>query len=128
MLLNLLKRQNLIETLDNAVGNVLRVKLRLGLFEHPFARNMKLIKPNISDTQGSLPERAWFCLKTKTMFCRLKKTNAWHWGPMATIKETHLGTWTLDGDENDVTSIAEAMKAVGGNRVNAITRGLPINK
>ena len=65
-----------IETLDNAVGNVLRVKLRLGF---RVLRNMKLIKPNISDTQGSLPERAWFCLKTKTMFCRLKKTNAWHW-------------------------------------------------
>lgn len=106
------------ETLDNAVRNILRVKLRLGLFEHPFAPKYKIDKKEHSAHARELASESMVLLKNANRALPLKENERVALaGPMATIKETHLGTWTLDGDENDVTSIAEAMKAVGGNRV-----------
>lgn len=106
------------ETLDNAVRNILRVKLRLGLFEHPFAPKYKIDKKEHSAHARELACESMVLLKNANRALPLKENERVALaGPMATIKETHLGTWTLDGDENDVTSIAEAMKAVGGNRV-----------
>lgn len=107
-----------IETLDNAVRNVLRVKLRLGLFEHPFAPKYVIDKTEHSRHARKLAGESMVLLKNKNNVLPLKQNERVTLiGPMVAIKETHLGTWTLDGKKEDVTSIEEAMKAVGGNRV-----------
>ena len=106
------------QTVDNAVRNVLRVKLRLGLFEHPFAPEYEIDEKEHSRHARELASEGMILLKNDNNALPLKENERIALaGPMVTIKESHLGTWTLDGREEDVISIAEAMKKAGGNNV-----------
>ncbi len=106
------------ETLNNAVRNVLRVKLRLGLFEHPYAPEYETDEKEHGKHARELASECMVLLKNNNNALPLKEDERVVLaGPMVTIKESHLGTWTLDGKEKDVISIAEAMKKAGGNNV-----------
>ena len=106
------------ETLNNAVRNVLRVKLRLGLFEHPYAPEYETDEKEHGKHARELASECMVLLKNNNNALPLKEDERVVLaGPMVTIKESHLGTWTLDGKEEDVISIAEAMKKAGGNNV-----------
>lgn len=107
------------ETIDTAVRNVLLVKLRLGLFEQPYAPKYKIDKEKHRKDAYELAAECMVLLKNNNGALPLKTDERISLiGPMANIKETHLGTWTLDGNPADVTSIADAMKKIGGSNVN----------
>ena len=107
------------ETLNNAVRNVLRVKLRLGLFERPYAPEYKTDEKEHAKHARELASECMVLLKNNNNALPLKENERVALaGPMVTIKGSHLGTWTLDGREEDAISIAEAMKKAVGNNVN----------
>lgn len=100
------------ERLDDAVGRVLWVKFRLGLFEHPYG-------PKAAEEEGAgalalareLARRSMVLLKNDGGLLPLSRaeTTIAVVGPMAGERRAHLGSWTLDGREEAVASLAESL-------------------
>ncbi|HEY5249492.1 MAG TPA: glycoside hydrolase family 3 N-terminal domain-containing protein [Dermatophilaceae bacterium] len=109
------------ELVDEAARRVIRLKLRLGLFEHPYPATT----PSGTVT-GSAPgptpksrdlareaAAASFVLLTNNDVLPLTSGpgRVLLTGPFAHEGEALLGTWTLDGRGEDVTSPASALRA-----------------
>lgn len=106
------------KTLNTAVRNVLRVKFRLGLFEHPYAPHYK-IDTNLHRRHArELAAQGMVLLKNQNNALPLAADERVALaGPMAAMQESHLGAWCLDGVIEEVVSIEQGMKQYGGDRV-----------
>ena len=115
-----------MKQIDNAVRNVLRVKFRLGLFEHPYAdvekartasyapdvleaaRVSAVESTVLLDNDGVLPlDKA----KVKTVLVT---------GPMADSPYEQMGTWSMDGDGSHTVTPLKALKELYGDEVRII--------
>ena len=115
-----------MDQIDNAVRNVLRVKFRLGLFEHPYADVEKAKTASYSpstleaarvsavestvllDNNGILPI-------DKTQVKTVLVT-----GPMADSPYEQMGTWSMDGESSRTITPLKALKQFYGNDVRFI--------
>ncbi|WP_394239652.1 glycoside hydrolase family 3 N-terminal domain-containing protein [Vibrio astriarenae] len=106
------------EQLDDAVRRVLLAKFRAGLFENPYAdpelHKSVLRHPEHVDKALNVAQESMVLLKNNNAILPL--SNQAHKvaviGPHAHSKRQHLGSWCLDGEASDVTSIAEGIKKV----------------
>ena len=115
-----------IQTIDDAVRNILRIKVRLGLFEHPYvdvdkaddalytaesleaARNTAVESAVLLKNSGVLPlDKS----KIRTVLVT---------GPMADAPHDQLGTWTFDGDASRTVTPLMAMRELYGKDVKVI--------
>lgn len=115
-----------MESIDEAVRNILRIKIRLGLFEHPYVDVQKASQTLYSDealeaarvsavesvvllsNDGVLPiDKA----DVKTVLVT---------GPMADAPHDQLGTWVFDGDANHTVTPLAAIREMYGNDVKVI--------
>jgi beta-glucosidase len=116
-----------VALVDDAARRVLRLKLRLGLFEHPYAE----VTPSGSQRRPESPPEpapelqpqcrrlareaaaASFVLLTNNGALPLARLpgRVLLTGPFAREGEALLGTWTLDGRGEDVASPAAAISA-----------------
>lgn len=115
-----------MKQIDNAVRNVLRVKFRLGLFEHPYAdvekaktasyapavleaaRVSAVESTVLLDNDGILPlDKA----KVKTVLVT---------GPMADSPYEQMGTWSMDGEGSRTVTPLKALKDLYGDDVRII--------
>jgi len=116
--------------LDDAVGRVLALKLRLGLFEDPFTDPTLASSVHLAPAHRALARRAAagavVVLRNDGVLPLAGRNDAaasrhLHvTGPFATAAGELLGTWTLDGRAQDTVSIAEAFRerfASGATRV-----------
>lgn len=93
-----------IETIDNAVRNILRLKFRLGLFDNPYVVTPQTVKyaEKHLQTAKTAAEQSVILLKNENQtlpFTDKIKTLAVI-GPMADAPYEQMGTWVFDGEKN----------------------------
>ncbi|MDR2824181.1 MAG: glycoside hydrolase family 3 C-terminal domain-containing protein, partial [Prevotellaceae bacterium] len=101
-----------METIDNAVRNILRVKFRLGLFENPYAPAKSDF---YSDESLKIARRAAvesaILLKNDNNVLPLKENvKIALIGPMADAPHDQLGTWSFDGEKSRTVTPLKALQ------------------
>ncbi|RJX71954.1 beta-glucosidase [Vibrio sinensis] len=106
----------LLAFIDDAVSRVLATKFKAGLFERPYVdpeqHKEVLGKPEHSELALSLAEQSLVLLKNQSQCLPLRDSGLTVAviGPHASSQRQHLGSWCLDGDENDVVSIIDGLR------------------
>lgn len=96
--------------IDKAVGNILRVKILLGLFEHPYvdaeaAGAVQYAPEHLAAAQKTAEESA-ILLKNDGILPLKEGSRILVTGPLADAPYEQLGTWAFDGDrEHSITPL-----------------------
>jgi beta-glucosidase len=106
-----------LAVVDEAVRRVLRVKLRTGVFERPYAdaghERATLLKPEYRAAARRVAARSMVLLKndarTLPLSPDLKRLAVI--GPLADDRESALGNWTGDGRAEDVVTVLAGIQA-----------------
>ncbi|WP_165045187.1 beta-glucosidase BglX [Dysgonomonas sp. ZJ709] len=103
-----------VQTIDNAVRNILRIKFRMGLFENPYADTKKPSVLYAADHLKAAREAAIqsaILLKNDNNILPLAENKKIAViGPMADASHDQLGTWIFDGDKNYTVTPIGALK------------------
>ncbi|MBU2918845.1 beta-glucosidase BglX [Psychrosphaera sp. F3M07] len=123
---NLVRQGKILEVkVDNAVRRVLRLKQQAGLLDNPYSRfNLDreqqelLSKQNWRDTKD-ITLKSLVLLKNENNILPIVDSvkHIAVIGPMAKAKKDLLGWWHAKGNENDVISIFDGLKAEFGDKV-----------
>jgi beta-glucosidase len=123
----LLRSGNLsIATIDEAVRRILRIKFRLGLFEHPYAdeareHSVLLSGANLAAAR-EIAARSQVLLKNDRETLPLSKQlkSIAVVGPLADDQTDMLGSWTGDGDAKDAVTLLAGIRAKvsGATKIN----------
>lgn len=113
-----------METIDNAVRNILRLKFRLGLFDNPYVVTPQTVKyaEKHLQTAKTAAEQSVILLKNENQtlpFTDKIKTLAII-GPMADAPYEQMGTWVFDGEKEHTQTPLTAIKKMYGNKVKVI--------
>ncbi|MBD5258392.1 MAG: beta-glucosidase [Barnesiella sp.] len=107
------------QRLDDAVRRVLRIKMRLGLFENPYTPEVpdRFLRPASRVTAGRLAAESMVLLKNdSTATLPLKEVSKIAViGPLAKSKADMLGSWHCHGNPDDVTTLYEGIMNEYGN-------------
>ena len=103
--------------IDNAVRNILRVKIRLGLFEHPYVdvaagaavqyapAHLEAARKSVEESVILLKNNGVLPLKADAV------RNILVTGPMADAPHDQLGTWAFDGEKSHTVTPLKALEA-----------------
>lgn len=113
-----------METIDNAVRNILRLKFRLGLFENPYVVTPQTVKYADAHLQiaKTAAEQSVILLKNDAQtlpFTDEVKAVAVV-GPMADAPYEQMGTWVFDGEKEHTQTPLKAIREMYGDKVNVI--------
>lgn len=113
-----------IETIDNAVRNILRLKFRLGLFDNPYVATPQTVKyaEKHLQTAKTAAEQSVILLKNENQtlpFTDKIKTLAVI-GPMADAPYEQMGTWVFDGEKEHTQTPLIAIKKMYGDKVKVL--------
>jgi beta-glucosidase len=106
-----------ISAVDEAVRRVLRVKIRAGLFEQPYADEARekatIMRPEFRTAARQLAARSMVLLKNDRAVLPLTPSigRLAVIGPMADDKPNMMGNWTGDGRADDVVTILAGIRA-----------------
>ena len=122
---SLLKENKIsIETIDDAIRNILRVKFKLGLFENPYVKgntDAVFYKKEHLDLAEKLAEESIVLLKNEQQILPLKKPKTIAvFGPLADAPHDQLGTWVFDGDKSHTVTPLFALKEKYGKDITII--------
>jgi beta-glucosidase len=113
----LLKNNKLLQaTIDEAVRRILRIKFRLGLFEHPFADEARertaIFSPQNLLAAREIAARSMVLLKNERETLPLNKDvkSIALIGPLADDQQDMLGSWTGDGNVADAVTLLAGIK------------------
>lgn len=115
-----------METLDNAVRNILRIKVRLGLFENPYVDEPKVESvfysaESLEAARRSAVESAVLLTNNGVLpLDKSKISTVLVTGPMANAPHDQLGTWTFDGDPAHTVTPLKAIRDLYGKDVKVI--------
>jgi beta-glucosidase len=119
-----------IQTIDNAVRNVLRVKFRLGLFENPFANeqleNSTLKKPEFLQAAREISAKSFVLLKNEreTLPINIKNiTKLAVVGALADDRANTLDWWPGDARAEDSITILQGIT----DKLNSVKAANPIS-
>ncbi|MDP4184834.1 MAG: glycoside hydrolase family 3 N-terminal domain-containing protein [Bacteroidota bacterium] len=107
--------------IDEAVGRILRVKFRLGLFDHPYtpvvAESERYLQPESKAIAGKLAAESMVLLKNngKTLPLSSSVKQIALIGPMINDKINILGSWAHHGKIENVETISEGLRSEFGN-------------
>jgi beta-glucosidase len=119
--------------LDNAVRDILRVKMRMGLFERPgFDRSrdsVVLSRPHL-DMARKIAAESMVLLKNRDNTLPLSKkiTRVAVVGPLADAPHEQYGTWAFDGSDKDSQTAAPAIRKLLGDDKVAFAAGLKYSR
>jgi beta-glucosidase len=108
-----------IQTIDDAVRNILRIKFRLGLFDNPYTDPSQFPDPvnarNLETAKRSAVQ-SMVLLKNEHHLLPLSKAvkNLAVIGPMADDPYEQLGTWAIDFNTDDTQTPLMALRAFIG--------------
>ena len=111
------------QQLDSAVANILRIKLRLGLWEHPYprARSPKAREKMVRSRDAlaaaqQAAEETFVLLKNDNRLLPLKKNQTVAViGPLAEAPHEQLGTWIYNGDKQYSHTLLPALRKLAGD-------------
>lgn len=114
-----------MEYIDNSVRNVLRLKLRLGLFDNPYvdtsAPSALLAPEHLAAARRTAVESA-VLLKNDGVLpldaARVKTVAVV--GPMADAPHDQLGTWIFDGEKTTTATPLAALREMYGGQIDII--------
>lgn len=114
-----------IETIDNAVRNILRIKFRLGLFDNPYTNESLAEKALYADqhlqmAKETATEAAILLKNNGILPLNDKVKSVAIVGPMANAQHDQMGTWVFDGEKEHTVTPLTAIKELVGNKVNII--------
>lgn len=103
---------------DNAVRDVLRLKVRLGLFEHPYAQNQDstLCEQFRADAREACVQST-ILLKNNGILPLKDFGRVAVVGPLADSGVDQIGTWSFDGVAADCVTPAAALREALGDKV-----------
>ena len=109
------------QTIDQAVANILRLKLRLGLFEHPYiaARTSPAYAPEHLAKAKEVAAESAILLKNERQLLPLGPAvrRIAVVGPMADAPYDQLGTWAMDGQREATVTPLAALRQQYGQQV-----------
>ncbi|MFH1723362.1 MAG: beta-glucosidase BglX, partial [Elusimicrobiota bacterium] len=120
-------------TVDEAVRRVLRLKLRLGLFERPYAEEGAeagvLLNPAHAAAAREMAVRSMVLLKNDGSLLPLGDRHGAIAvvGPLADDRAAPMGSWTGDGRAEDVVTILEGIRERAGERRVLYARGCGVS-
>ncbi len=109
---------------DNAVRNILRVKFRLGLFDHPYVDeklNVLYAPHHLEAAKRAATESAILLKNDKNILplgSSIKSVAIV--GPMADSPYEQLGTWVFDGEKSATVTPLRAIRELVGEHVQII--------
>lgn len=103
-----------METVDNAVRNILRVKFRMGLFENPYIDTQKTsvlyAAEHLKAARKAAIESAILLKNDNHLLPLAESKKIAIIGPMADAPHDQMGTWVFDGDKNYTITPIGALK------------------
>jgi beta-glucosidase len=110
-----------MKTVDDAVRNILRLKLRLGLFDKPVpgAKEVQLSSESLSVAERLASESIVLLKNDRNVLPMARATGKIAvLGPLADSPADQMGCWVMDGRPGDVqTPLAALRKMLGSERV-----------
>ena len=130
----LLEQRKLTQaTVDEAVRRILRIKYRLGLFDHPYTDEARepqsLLRPESLALARQIAARSMVLLKNDRNLLPLDKSvkSLAVIGPLADDRRAPLGWWAGDGrEENTITPLAGIKAKVGAQTKVGYAKGCDI--
>src|ERR1051326_2505434 len=120
-------------TIDEAVRRILRIKFRLGLFDHPYTDEVpeaqSLLRPDSLTLARQAAARSMVLLKNDRGLLPLDKAtkSIAVIGPLADDRRAPLGWWAGDGrEENTITALAGIKAKVGAQTKVGYAKGCEI--
>ena len=103
------------KTIDNAVRNILRVKVLLGLFENPYVdvaagKAVQYATEHLEAARKTAEESA-ILLKNNGVLPLKEGVRILVTGPMADAPYDQLGTWSFDGEKSHTITPLKALEA-----------------
>ncbi len=116
-----------METIDEAVRRVLKIKFKLGLFENPYidednAEDADLRKEYL-DKAKKLSLHSMVLLKNNGVLPLAKGEKVIVGGPFVEDRVNIMGSWFAGGDEKEVVTLAEGVTLVNGEN-NTFVKGI----
>ena len=103
-----------VETIDNAVRNILRIKFRMGLFENPYVDTKKesvlYADAHLKAARQAAIESAILLKNDNNILPLSRSKKVAVIGPMADAPHDQMGTWVFDGDKNYTVTPVAALK------------------
>ena len=100
-----------METIDEAVRRVLRIKDKMGLFENPYTDKKEYDRESHREIARKVAEEAMVLLKNENNALPLKKDEKIVvMGPFAKDRRSILGSWTCDFDINESITVLEGIE------------------
>ena len=104
-----------VSTIDNAVRNILRIKILLGLFENPYvdveAAKAVQYAPEHLDAARRTAEESAILLKNDGALPLKAGARILVTGPLADAPHDQLGTWAFDGEKERTVTPLKALQA-----------------
>jgi len=102
------------KTIDNAVRNILRVKILLGLFENPYinveaAKAVQYAPEHLASAQKTVEESV-ILLKNNDILPLNGTPRILVTGPLADAPHDQLGTWAFDGEKSHTITPLKALQ------------------
>ncbi len=110
-----------IDAINNAVRNILRIKFKLGLFEHPYtdedlASSTLYAESHLQSAKDAATKAAILLKNDGILPLSDNVKSVAIIGPMADAQHDQMGTWVFDGEkEHTVTPLAAIKELVGNN-------------
>jgi len=111
-----------MQTIDNAVRNILRIKFRLGLFDNPY---IDTTVPSVLYAEEHLAKAKEAAIQSAILLKNENQTLPLSdkirtiavIGPMADAPHDQLGTWVFDGDKNYTRTPLKTLQEEYGDKV-----------
>jgi beta-glucosidase len=113
------------KTIDDAVRNILRLKLRLGLFDNPYISEedarVAYSKEHL-DAAKMAAEESMVLLKNEDQTLPISSVvkTICVVGPLADTPHDQMGTWVFDGEKEKTITPLKALRQLYGDKVNII--------
>lgn len=114
------------DIIDTHVGNILRVKIKLGLFKKPYDNHIStdtILAPNHLAVSREAARKSMVLLKNDNNTLPISKNihSLAVIGPLADAPRDQLGTWIFDGQGEDSTTPKQAFSTILGSRMNFVS-------
>lgn len=113
-----------METIDNAVRNILRIKYRMGLFDNPYVSTPQSVKyaPEHLAAARQAAEESAILLENDNHILPLsgKIRKVVVTGPLADAPYEQMGTWVFDGEKSRSVTPLQAIRDMYGDRVEVV--------